>query len=83
MTETAPPSPKVLAVRRRLTGAERQRRWRERQKLGRRVIAVELEDSDIERLVDRGLLTFDEARNDKNIAGAIARLVGPLNGTGR
>lgn len=64
-----------------LTGAERQRRYRQRQKLGRRIIPVELGDDHIEYLIDVGLLNENEAFNDANIAGAIARLAGSPNRT--
>ncbi len=59
-----------------LTVAERQRRYRQRQKLGLRVIPVELDDENIEYLIDAGLLNENEAFNDANIAVAIARLAG-------
>ena len=58
-----------------LTVAERQRRYRQRQKLGLRVIPVELDDENIEYLIDAGLLNENEAFNDANIAVAIARLL--------
>ena len=64
-----------------LTVAERQRRYRQRQKLGLRVIPVELDDENIEYLIDAGLLNENEAFNDANIAVAIARLAGSPNRT--
>ncbi len=63
-----------------LTAAERQRRYRQRQKLGLRIFCVEVDDQGIARLIDAGLLNENEAFNDENIAGAIARLVGSPNG---
>ncbi len=69
--------------RRPLTAAERQRRYRQRQKLGLRIFCVEVDDQGIARLIDAGLLNENEAFSDENIAGAIARLVGSSNGIER
>ena len=63
------------------TRAERQRRYRKRQQRGIKVYSVEVDDQGIARLIDAGLLNENEAFNDENIAGAIARLVGSSNGT--
>ncbi len=61
-----------------LTGAERQRRYRQRQYLGRRVISVEPDDGDIERLLDAGFLTERDEYGVQGIARAILRLVESL-----
>ncbi len=63
-----------------LTGAERQRLYRQRQRLGRRVFCVELDDKDIERLIGAGLLKECQGLDDLCIATAIADLVGSLEG---
>ena len=62
------------------TRAERQRRYRQRQKLGRRVFNVELDDRDIERLIDAGLLKEHQGLDDQSIATAISGLVESLDG---
>ncbi len=62
------------------TRAERQRRYRQRQQRGIKVYSVEVDDQGIANLIDAGLLNENEAFNDENIAGAIARLVGSPNG---
>lgn len=46
-------------------------RYRLRQKIGLRVIAVELNHESIEKLIDEGRLTAEEALNDANVADAI------------
>ena len=61
------------------TRAERQRRYRQRQKLGRRVFTIELDDKDIERLIDAGLLKEREGLDGQCIASAIADLVESLD----
>ncbi len=63
-----------------LTAAERQRRYRQRQKLGLRIFCVEVDDQGIARLIDAGLLNENEAFSDENISDAISRLVGSPNG---
>ncbi len=63
------------------TRAERQRRYRKRQKLGQHVIQVDMDNTDIERLIDAGLLNEREARVRKCIAGAIRTVVKSLDGT--
>ena len=63
----------------RMTDAAcRQRRYRQRQKLGRYVIPVEVDDADIECLMDAGLLKDREARDRNGIAGAIRSFVKSL-----
>ncbi len=62
------------------TRAERQRRYRQRQKLGRRVFCVELNDADIERLIDAGWLEEREGLDGSCIASAISGLVESLDG---
>ena len=61
--------------------AERQRRYRQRQKLGLRVVSVELGEADIERLINAGLLKESDSLDGQNIASAIAHLVGLLKET--
>jgi len=78
MTETSPPSSKVLANRCPSPGAIRQQRFRQRQKLGVRVISVEQDDGDIERLIDAGKLKECEALDSRCIAGAIRSVVKSL-----
>ena len=63
-----------------LTGAERQRLYRQRQRLGLRVFCIELNDADIERLIATGWLEEREGLDDLCIATAIADLVGSLEG---
>ena len=65
------------------TRAERQRRYRQRQKLGLRVFCIELNDADIERLIDAGLLKECDALDDQNIASALVALVKSLDGDKR
>ena len=67
-----------MSDRRPLTGAERQRRYRQRQYLGLRVISVELDDGDIVRLLDAGFLTERDEYGVQGIARAILRLVESL-----
>ena len=50
------------------TRAERQRRYRQRQKRGLRVFCIELNDADIERLIDAGWLEEREGLDDSCIA---------------
>ena len=65
---------------RTLSGAERQRRYRQRQKCGRRVFNVELDYRDIERLIDAGLLKEHQGLDGQSIATAISGLVEALDG---
>lgn len=58
--------------------AARQSRYRQRQKLGLRVVAVELGESDIERLVDSGLLNECASLDSNCVARAVERLVEAL-----
>ncbi len=62
------------------TRAERQRRYRQRQKLGRRVFNVELDDGDIERLIVTGWLKEHQGLDGQSIATAISSLVESLDG---
>lgn len=57
------------------TRAERQRRYRQRQKFGLRVFPVVLGDADIARLIDTGLLREDEGINGHAVCSAVERLV--------
>ena len=67
-----------MSNRQPLSGAERQQRFRQRQKLGRHVIPVDMDNSDIECLIDAGLLNEREARDRNCIAGAIRSVVKSL-----
>lgn len=60
-------------------GAIRQHRHRQRQKLGRLIIAVELSNEDIGRLIDAGLLKEREGFDRQRIATAISILVEALD----
>ena len=62
------------------TRAERQRRYRQRQKCGRRVVCVELDDKDIDRLIDADLLKEHQGLDGQSIATAISSLVESLDG---
>lgn len=62
-----------------LTGAERQRRYRQRQKYGLRVFPVVLDDADLERLIDTGWLDEREGLDCDCVVGAIEGLVGSLD----
>ena len=62
------------------TRAERQRRYRQRQKLGLRVFCIELNDTDIERLIDAGWLEERKGLDGSCIASAISGLVESLDG---
>lgn len=62
-----------------LTGAERQRRYRQRQKFGLRVFPVILDDADLERLIDNGWLDEREGLDGDRVAGAIESLVESLD----
>lgn len=64
--------------RRPLTAAERQRRYRQRQKYGLRVFPVVLDDADIERLIDAGWLEECEGLDSGCVANAIESLVESL-----
>ena len=70
---------KTEADRRPLTAAERQRRYRQRQKVGLRMFSVELDDNDIERLIDAGWLEEREGLDSDCIASAIESLVESLD----
>ena len=61
-------------------GAIRQQRFRQRQKLGVRIISVEQDDGDIERLIDAGKLKEWEALDSRCIASAIRSVVKSLGG---
>ena len=61
------------------TRAERQRRYRERQKLCRRVFCIELDDRDIECLIDTGWLEEREGLDGQSVATAISGLVESLD----
>lgn len=61
------------------TRAERQRRYRQRQKFGLRVFNVVLDDADLERLIDNGWLEEREGLDCDCVAGAIEGLVGSLD----
>ena len=65
--------------RRLHTAAERQRRYRQRQKYGLRVFPVVLEDADIERLIDAGWLEECEGLDSGRVASAIENLVESLD----
>ncbi len=60
------------------TRAERQRRYRQRQKRGLRVVSVEVDDRSIELLIQTGLLSWRECLIDQSIAAAISHLVKSL-----
>ena len=57
-----------------LSGAERQRRWRERQRRGVQVVAVEIDQETVERLLARRLIRVEELGNPKRISAALARM---------
>jgi hypothetical protein len=61
--------------------AERQRRYRQRQRRGSRVFNIELVDADIEKLVDSGLLDERQSFDSLCIARAVERLVEGLGET--
>ena len=61
------------------TRAERQRRYRQRQKRGLRVVSVEVDDRSIELLIQTGLLSWRECLIDQCIASAISNLVESLD----
>ena len=61
------------------TCAERQRRYRQRQKRGLRVFCIELNDADIERLIGAGWLEEREGLDGSCIATAISSLVESLD----
>ncbi len=61
-----------------LSAAERQHRYRQRQKLGLRMFSVELDDDDIARLIDNGWLEEPEGLNCDCVANAIENLVESL-----
>lgn len=63
------------------TRAERQRCYRQHQKLGLLVIPVELGETDIEQLVDSGLLTECASLDSHCIGPAVERLVEALGET--
>ena len=63
-----------------LTGAERQRLHYQRQKLGRYIIPVEVDNTDIDDLIDEGFLDESEARDRNCIAKAIDEKNGFLHG---
>ena len=65
--------------RRSLTSAERQRRYRQRQRRGALVIPVELDEVSIERLIDSGLLQESKSRDTNCVASAIEGLIESLN----
>ena len=60
------------------TRAERQRRYRQRQKRGLRVVSVEVDDRSIELLIQTGLLSWREGLSNQSIAAAISHLVKSL-----
>ncbi len=61
------------------TRAERQRRYRQRQKCGRRVVCVEVDDRGIELLIEASLLSEREGLSNQCIASAISNLVESLD----
>ncbi len=58
--------------------AERQRRYRQRQKLGLRVVNIELGEADIARLIDVGLLQESDGIDGHAVSNAVERLVEAL-----
>jgi hypothetical protein len=62
-TETAPPAPSPAA--------ERMRRHRERQRDGLRCLTIELRETEIDALIQKGLLTEDNSQNPEAIITAL------------
>jgi hypothetical protein len=62
-TETAPPAPSPAA--------ERMRRHRERQRDGLRCLTIELRETEIDALIQKGLLTEDNRQNPEAIITAL------------
>ena len=73
---TAPPSPTVLAARRR------RKRYNERQDRCEKVYFVPLNHDKLERLIDAGELTEHDALDRQKVAEAITRLVDSLGSGG-
>ena len=69
----------LMNNRRALTAAERQRRYRQRQKCGRRVVCVEVDDRGIELLIEAGCLSEREGDTNQRIASAISNLIESLD----
>lgn len=70
------PKTKLEASERRNPAAERQRRYRARQRSGRRVVEVEIDGFDVlATLIDRRLLSEEEARDDAKVSRALSRIV--------
>ena len=61
-----------------LTGAERMRRWRARQKRGQRIAPVVIRDREVEGLVGVGLLDPTKQRSRAAIGNAVGKLLDRL-----
>jgi len=68
----------MSAVLRDPTGAERARRYRERQKCGIRVVPVELDIDTLENLIARGRLDAECATDERLLAESLALLLESL-----
>jgi hypothetical protein len=60
-----------MADARKLRNA-RQRRWRFRQKLSRKVVSLEYDNADLDMLIDRGHLLPNEAEDLAAVSRAVA-----------
>ena len=54
-----------------MTGADRQRRYRQRQYAGTRIVPLEFGDAEAEALIDGGWLRAEDSDNPASIATAI------------
>jgi hypothetical protein len=62
-SEASPPAPSPAA--------ERMRRYRERQRDGLRCLTIELRETEIDALIQKGLLTGDNSENPEAIIAAL------------